>query len=136
MQPIPREDIAALLRWYVDQGFDETIGEEPVDRVALPPPAPIAIVAQPAIPAPALAAPPAAPATGPRPAPPPIPPRAPVPIESPQLVEGARALAQRCGSVAELEAAIRGFEGCALKRTAKNTVFADGVAGEIGRAHV
>ncbi|MFO1083379.1 MAG: uracil-DNA glycosylase [Reyranellaceae bacterium] len=129
MQPIPREDFAALLRWYVDLGFDETIGEEPVDRFALPPPAPLAIVAQPAIPAPALAAPPAAPATGPRPAPPPIPPRAPVPIESPQLVEDARALAQRCGSVAELEAAIRGFEGCALKRTAKNTVFADGVAG-------
>ena len=52
-----------------------------------------------------------------------------MPLESPQLVEDARALAQRCGSVAELEAAIRAFEGCALKRLAKNTVFADGVAG-------
>ena len=32
-------------------------------------------------------------------------------------------------TIAELEAAIRAFEGCAIKRTAKNTVFADGVAG-------
>ena len=32
-------------------------------------------------------------------------------------------------TIAELEAAIRAFEGCALKRTAKNTVFADGVPG-------
>jgi DNA polymerase len=52
-----------------------------------------------------------------------------VPIESPQLVEDARALARRCASVGELEQAVRAFEGCALKRTAKNTVFADGVAG-------
>ncbi len=32
-------------------------------------------------------------------------------------------------SVEELEAAVRAFDGCALKRTAKNTVFADGVVG-------
>jgi uracil-DNA glycosylase len=32
-------------------------------------------------------------------------------------------------SLAELEAMVRAFEGCALKRTATNTVFADGVAG-------
>lgn len=31
--------------------------------------------------------------------------------------------------LAELEARVRAFEGCALKRTATNTVFADGVAG-------
>jgi len=52
-----------------------------------------------------------------------------VPLESPQLVEDARALAEGCSTLAELEAAIRGFEGCALKRTAKNTVFADGTPG-------
>src|SRR6185437_6255516 len=34
-----------------------------------------------------------------------------------------------CATIAELEAAIRAFEGCALKRTAKNTVFADGTPG-------
>src|SRR5262249_35001735 len=62
----------------------------------------------------------------------PTPIRPPVPLESPQLVEDARELARRCTTIAELEAAVRGFEGCALKRTAKNTVFADGVAGAPG----
>ena len=52
-----------------------------------------------------------------------------MPLESPQLVEDARELARRCATIAELEEAVRAFEGCALKRTAKNTVFADGVAG-------
>jgi uracil-DNA glycosylase len=118
---IPRDDLAALLKWYVDNGLDETIGEVPVDRFA-PPPAPES--------APALVTErrPAA-ATSIRAASSPLPVRAPVPLESPQLVEDARELARRCGTIAELETAIRAFEGCALKRTAKNTVFADGVAG-------
>jgi uracil-DNA glycosylase len=103
---------AALLKWYVDHGIDETIGEEAVDRFALPPPA---LASVPPTPVPL------------RTPLPPAPSRAPVPLESPQLVEDARALAARCNSVAELEAAIRAFEGCALKRTAKNTVFADGL---------
>ena len=112
----PREDLAALLRWYVDQGLDEAIGEEAVDRLAPAPPAPVAAAAPPA--------------RAPTPLRPPVPlPRAPVPLESPQLVEDARALAERCTSLAELEAAVRAFEGCALKRTAKNTVFADGTPG-------
>jgi len=57
------------------------------------------------------------------------PPRAPVPLESPRLVEDARAAAASAHTLGELEAAIRAFEGCTLKRLAKNTVFADGVAG-------
>ncbi len=111
------DGVAALLRWYVEQGVDETIGEEPIDRFAEPPPA--------------AAAPAVTPARAPTPlrAPAPPPPRAPVPLESPQLVEDARALAERCNTLAELEAAVRGFEGCTLKRTAKNTVFADGTPG-------
>ena len=28
-------DSAALLRWYIEMGVDEAIGEEPVDRFAL-----------------------------------------------------------------------------------------------------
>jgi DNA polymerase len=120
-QPIAREDLESLLKWYVDQGIDETIGEQAIDRFAAPAPqvAPQPVQRQ------ASAAP-----TPIRPAPAaPAPLRGPVPIESPQLVEDARALAQRCNSVEELEAAVRAFEGCALKRTAKNTVFADGVVG-------
>jgi uracil-DNA glycosylase family 4 len=120
-QTIAREDLESLLRWYVDQGIDETIGEDAIDRFAVPAPQ--------AAPQPVQQQVPAAP-TPIRPAPAaPAPLRGPVPIESPQLVEDARALAQRCNSVEELEAAVRAFEGCALKRTAKNTVFADGVVG-------
>lgn len=109
---------AALLRWYVEQGVDECIGEVPVDRFAPPPPVAAATPTPIPVSSPTPIRPPAAP-----------PPRAPVPLESPQLVEDARMLAQRATTIAELEAAIRGFEGCALKRTAKNTVFADGVPG-------
>ena len=112
------QNAAALLQWYVDQGLDETIGEEPVDRFAVPAPA----AAMVPTPLPAPAARPRTPIAAPAP-------RAPVPLESPQLVEDACALAERCTTLAELEAAVRAFEGCALKRTAKNTVFADGTAG-------
>jgi DNA polymerase len=37
-----------------------------------------------------------------------------------------RALADKCTTIDELEAAIRGFDGCAIKKTASKTVFADG----------
>ena len=129
-----REDIAFLLRWYVEQGIDEAIGEEAIDRFALPapttaPPATAAQASGQATAAPAAtgeAAPVAA--RAPR-APTPAVVRPPVPLESPQLVEDARSVAQRCATVADLEEAVRAFEGCALKRTAKNTVFADGVVG-------
>jgi len=41
--------------------------------------------------------------------------------------EDARRLAAAASNVAELRAAVEAFEGCALKATARNTVFADGV---------
>lgn len=115
------QDAAALLRWYVDHGLDETIGEDAIDRFALPPPAAVAPVpSAPAAPTPLRA--PVAPVA------PPVA-RPPIPLESPQLAEDARAVARQATTIDELEAAVRAFEGCALKRTAKNTVFADGVAG-------
>jgi DNA polymerase len=120
------QDAAALLRWYVDHGIDETIGEEAIDRFALPPPT--AVAAAPAASAGPAASTPAAPTPIRAPVAPPAP-RAPVPLESPQLAEDAREVSRRATSIAELEEAVRAFEGCALKRTAKNTVFADGVAG-------
>ena len=116
--PAP-EDLASLLKWYVEQGLDETIGEQAIDRFSLvvqPPAATPAVATAPTAPTPFRPAAPS-PATAPR---------APVPLESPQVVEDARALAAGCTTIADLEAAIRAFEGCALKRTAKNTVFADG----------
>lgn len=42
-------------------------------------------------------------------------------------VNTARALAAGASSIAELRAAVDKFEGCALKATARNTVFADGM---------
>jgi DNA polymerase len=122
------DGVAALLRWYVDQGVDEAIGEEPIDRFAAPPPPAAAAAVTPAV-APAARAPAPLRAPSSSPPPPPALQRGPVPLESPQLVEDARALAESCTTLSELEAAIRGFEGCALKRTAKNTVFADGTPG-------
>jgi DNA polymerase len=116
-----REEMAALLRWYVDHGIEETIGEEAIDRLAAP-----AAVAAPPARTPTVVATVAQPARPSAPAPLP---RPPVPMESPQVVEDARVLSERCGTIEELEAAVQAFEGCALKRTAKHTVFADGVPG-------
>jgi len=117
-----------MLRWLVDMGADEAVDDAPIDRYAAS-----------ATPAAALtsfdqAVLPPANAPVPRPASPPPPaalvvaPRAKVAIESPQLVADARALATACNTVEELEHAIRGFDGCALKRTARTTVFAEGPA--------
>jgi DNA polymerase len=44
------------------------------------------------------------------------------------IVAEARALADAATTLAQLEAAVRGFSGCSLKKTATNTVFAQGVA--------
>lgn len=125
---LPLSDPVALLRWYADAGVEDCSLEEAQDRYALS--------ARPATPATPERTQPA-PARGMGEAPmaptataPVAPPRrAPVPLESPRLVEDARAAAASANTLAELEAAIRAFEGCTLKRLAKNTVFADGVAG-------
>ena len=42
-------------------------------------------------------------------------------------IDNARALAAAAHSVADLRKAVEGFEGCALKTTARNTVFSDGL---------
>ena len=41
-------------------------------------------------------------------------------------VQSAWDIASQCASIAELEEAVRAFDGCPLKQTATNTVFADG----------
>jgi DNA polymerase len=73
--------------------------------------------------------PPAASRPAPSAAPPP-PARQPVPRQrraSDSPVDNARALARAADSIAALRAAVASFEGCALKATARNTVFSDGV---------
>jgi uracil-DNA glycosylase len=106
----PIEATKELLRWYVAMGADEAIDEQSIDRLA---------------PARAAAPPPPPPAAS---APPP-PPAIAAPVAVAPAAAGARRLAAAATSLAELESAVRGFDGCALKRTATNTVFADGAAG-------
>ncbi len=92
-------DLAALA-WQVELGADEAIGEAPVNRFDVP-------------------------AARPRPA---VAPAAPVAEGAAPVAEGAApaALAAACGDLAALRAAIGGFEGSALRRGARNLVFADG----------
>lgn len=119
-----------VLRFYLDVGVDETIGAEPVDRYALskiaaksqkPPVQPAFQAANPARDAVrGQAARPAQPSdTGPGRA-------ATIPVRpSKERVSAAQA-AQAANTLEDLKAAVQAFEGCALKSTAKNMVFADG----------
>jgi DNA polymerase len=122
-------DPRAILAFYRDAGIDEAIEDAPVDRYALSAAA-AAARAPGRSPAPAMrqAAPdvPAAPRQPARPAAPDIPGLPQVPLQSPAAVTDARQAAALADSLDALRAAIAGFEACALKTTAKNTVFADG----------
>lgn len=102
------EDLAGLLRWYVAMGVDEAIGDVAQDRfvpVTVPPPV---------SPTPRNMATPV------------TPPPASVTTAGGNNAANARKLAEAATSLSELEAAIASFDGCALRRTATHTVFADG----------
>jgi uracil-DNA glycosylase len=115
-KPVPedRASMLALLRWYVELGADEAIGAEPANRLVAPssrlaPPADTTRTVAPT----AAARPPVAVAA--------------FLAQSPgEAAQSARLFAAGADTIAALEAAIAGFEGCALKRTATNTVIADG----------
>jgi len=119
--------LTAALRWQIEAGADEAIGEIPVDRYDVSARAAMTPAAgeRPAAPPHPTAAP-----SSPPPPQPPQPmaaPRAPRPLASADAeAESARAIAAGCATLAELKAAVAAFEGCALKATATNTVFADG----------
>lgn len=110
-------NLSDLLAFYVDAGADEAIGDDPVDRYAA-----------------ARTPPPEGPPT---PSPPPAPaaPKARIgaggqtdlALGSPgAAAESAREIAAGCRNLDELRAALAAFEGCALRETAMNLVFADG----------
>lgn len=105
-----QENPAALLRWYVDAGVDETIGDSPVDRLAKRAPAPPATAAPAPITRLAVSAPPPA-AFAP---------------SGTEALAGAVHLAQAATTVAELRVAVESYDGCGLKKFASRTVFADG----------
>jgi len=115
-----RLDTVEMLRWLADMGADEAIGDCPVNRY-------VEVQSAPAAPSAATPA---------RRDPPPddraySPPR-PAVAASPELLapsqgaEDARETASAANTLEELRAALEGFEGCALKFTATNTVFSDG----------
>ncbi len=109
-------DSKALLEWYIDAGVDEATDDQPVNRFNAPElslraegeaiqpqenkmdrVAPLAMTNQSSL------------------------------QHSPSAaIAVARTLADGCNTLAELEAAVRSFDGCAIKKTASKTVFADG----------
>ncbi|HXP05344.1 MAG TPA: uracil-DNA glycosylase family protein [Stellaceae bacterium] len=119
----PAPDTAAalaLLQWQIEMGADEAIGPEAishlaVNRLAPPPPATRPVER----PAPTR---PAAPTYAPTVT---APPRA-LTESAAEPVQSARMLAAQAQTVEALAALIAGFDACPLKRTATNTVFADG----------
>lgn len=108
---------ALLLDWHVAMGCDAALDPEPIDRFC--PPEPVAEPVRRAGPeAPPLANP-VAPASGAG--------GATIPDE--QAVMAARAAAASADTLEALRTALAAFEGCNLRRTAKQMVFADGTPG-------
>jgi len=108
-----------VLRWHVEAGADEAIGERALDRFASPAPADARRAVAPASP-PARASF----ASGAAP-----------PFAAARPLQGKTAgappssssqLAQACATVAALKGAVEAYDGCALKRSCQRTVFADG----------
>ena len=134
--PLDRAAARALLAWYVDAGVDEAILDAPIDRLRPPPARQARSGAGSNLSAPNLSAPnlnvtpkPAPGSTAPRPtAPRPVTPMAPE-AQIGDAPRAAREAAQAAPTLEALKAAIEAFEGCPLKITATNTVFADGVIG-------
>jgi uracil-DNA glycosylase family 4 len=112
-----------LLAFYVDAGVDVALGEAPVDRFADPTPNEPAPGDEPASRIETARASLRLPPKGtPRP-----PDRvAPAPAPPEVAVMAARDAARSAASLEELRAILQAFEGCALRTTAKQLVFADG----------
>ncbi len=113
----PVLDPASLLAWQIAMGVDEAIDEAPIDRFT----APSASAAQVQIPPTNTQR---TETRGPRPI-------AAKPVQSIAggSAETATAAAQQAQTLEELRAALEAFDGGLLKRSAKNLVFSDGIAG-------
>lgn len=108
-------DKKSLLEWYVDAGVDEVIDDAPLNRFAAKEPE--AIQAEPAV---KTALPPVTAAM--------LASTSTLHHSPAAAITASRALAEQAKTIAELEEAVRGFDGCAIKKTASKTVFADGVS--------
>ncbi len=132
-----RDELEALLRWYVDMGVDIAIDAEPHDRFAEA--AAAASAASALRPEPEASEGSAEPG---RRAPSGLAGNGLLPgLAAPPLIGGAAALsadtaarsardaAGAAQSLADLEAALQAFEGCSLKATATRLAFSDGTPG-------
>jgi DNA polymerase len=111
---------AQLLAFYAEAGVDAILGETPHDRFGEPA-AEIAPVTRPRAPAPSE--PPAARARASQPS---AAPAAPAPPSPDEAVMAAREAAKSAATLDALRDILMGFEGCALRGTARQLVFADG----------
>lgn len=114
----PAEALAAL-QWLAEAGVDDTVEENASDWFAaasLPPPA-LKSVAPAAAPVSAAIMPS-------------VPSAQPAPVYASQshanILAAARDAADKANTLEDLRAAVQAFEGCALKKLATHTVFADG----------
>ncbi len=119
---IQPDEAAELVAWYAEMGVDAALDEAPVDRLSARAPLP------------------EAPSPAPPEAPSPLPPRAREPVvprtivvpaaqgaENPEeTARAARAAAEAATTLEDLRAALDAFEGCGLRKTATQLVFADG----------
>jgi DNA polymerase len=122
MPDVSAQSVAALLRWYHDIGVDLALDEYPHDRLAEPEvKSASAAVARLTPEPPARAAP-----TYAAPRAPAIPPAAISALSSEAVVLSAREAAERAQTLDELRQALDSFDGCALRKTATQLVFADG----------
>jgi len=115
MMPEPTPTVRELLAFYLEAGVDCALGEEPVNRLAEPETMPAA---------PEAAAPPAPPARA-MPAPLPLIRGEPPPAPD-AAIASAREAARTAPTLEALRALLQTFDGCALRKTATQLVFADG----------
>lgn len=128
-QELSPAELAALLHFHADAGVDWLLEDQPVDRFAE------FAAARPARQAPrersAQDAPSSSADTGRKTAPSRSAPAAPaiqqnVAMPDEQAVAAARFAAETARSLSELKTALESFNGCNLKNSARNTVFAQG----------
>lgn len=105
---LTREAALALLTFYKEAGIEEAISDAPLNRFEVArTSASLSAAATPPKPSNELSSP-----TAMRP--------------GSAIMAEARSLAETASTIAELRTAIESFEGCPLKKTATQTVFADG----------
>lgn len=113
-------DDLTMLEWFIAAGADEAISDEPINRfeaISIEPSAAKATKTPNQLNQPSQISTPR-----------PVAPR-PVQPANGAGAEAANSVAAACNTLDELKTAIEAFDGGLLKRSAKNTVFADGVAG-------